>query len=617
VAAATKVKDLLVGLPLTDEERRQVDGRPESLRDLVDTWMKTPQFERRLLAFFRQAFQQEQIGETELLPQLRGFINYNPLKNELMENLQSQFAMMALSWFKERQPFSQALTTRKFLMTVPMMVMYAAMDAIPVDDKGKASATDSWLLARYPNLEARTVPVPDAEATRVRDHLDPNGPEPFVFRVAQSKCGGRQEKGTISALTLIRSAMFGNPPGCSSAPHIFTPEERSTWRWVTIRPPRSGEQPTAFWDIGKLADPKTTELVLHTPRVGFMTTPAFFANWDTNESNDFRVTANQALIVALGRAFNDNEVAIPLADTAIDKEHAEPGTVCYGCHAPLDPMRDFFRLNFTIHYHYRPPRVRAGLPAKAGFSLEGSPARTGVDMEVLADALVKHPRFPIAWVQKLCVFANAKSCLEEDPEVTRIAKIFVDADFDFAVLARELFSSPLVTFSRPTLTAERQGIAMGIARRELMCERILNRMDVASGCKGTPQVHRVKPLADGIPGSSFARGANDAVVPSEPAMFSTLAQERVCEEIAGLAIASNQRLDPKDPEIVLDRLASEVMGLWREDPRWGPVRAALARHYQAGVAESTSRNESLRRTDALKRTFVVACASAPAAAVGF
>ena len=38
---------------------------------------------------------------------------------------------------------------------------------------------------------------------------------------------------------------------------------------------------------------QATELGLALPRTGFYTTPAFLALWNTNDSNQHRVTANQ------------------------------------------------------------------------------------------------------------------------------------------------------------------------------------------------------------------------------------------------------------------------------------------------------------------------------------
>jgi hypothetical protein len=609
LAGAAKVKDLLVGRPLDGAERAAVLARPDGLRALVDAWMNTPQFERKLLEFFKQSLQQVGWAEVDLTAQLGYFNGYNRHKTALTEQLKSSMARTAMAFVKERRPFTEVITTRRFLMTLPMMVLYASMDNLPKDDKGGYS---SWLLQRHPSLQTEIVPGPATSARSVRQVVTA-GPG-FTFPVtAAANCTPRKVTGT-SALYELRNYVFGWPGGCPELQRgVFTEEEVNAWRWVTIRPPRLGEERTLFWEIDKLADPATTELVLDTPRVGFMTTPAFFANWTTNDSNQFRVNANQTLIVALGRSFNPEDVVVPLADTIVDKEHAGPGSPCYGCHVALDPMRDFFRLNFTLFASVRGEKERAGLPARAGFSFDGSAPRSGTTLDELGEALARHPRFPIAWVQKLCVFANAETCLAEDPEVLRIAKSFESSRFDFWAMALELFSSPLVTFARPTLTAERLGGSLGIARRELLCERLANRAGFAPGCAGTPQLFKIPTLAAGVPGLGFARGAEQAVVPHDPTMFATTAAERLCEEVASTVVAPpGGKADAAVEAATLDRLVTDLLGVWRGDERWAPLREVLVADFKTATTEL-----GLGRLDALKGTFVAACASAPMIAVGF
>ncbi len=69
---------------------------------------------------------------------------------------------------------------------------------------------------------------------------------------------------------------------------------------------------------------KAKELIVDLPRVGFFTTPAFFATWPTNVNNLARVTTNQSLIVALGRSMNPESATIPLNESGLDEQHADP-----------------------------------------------------------------------------------------------------------------------------------------------------------------------------------------------------------------------------------------------------------------------------------------------------
>src|SRR5260370_10553037 len=105
---------------------------------------------------------------------------------------------------------------------------------------------------------------------------------------------------------------------------------------VTLRTPNGGESTTPFYDLIKLRDPKTTELVVkYTPRVGFFSTPAFFANWQTNTSNQARVTINQTLIVALGAQIDGTDSTVPQQTPGLDTKHATD-PACVYCHQTLD-----------------------------------------------------------------------------------------------------------------------------------------------------------------------------------------------------------------------------------------------------------------------------------------
>src|SRR5262249_35935047 len=90
-----------------------------------------------------------------------------------------------------------------------------------------------------------------------------------------------------------------NRPGSTMRQQVVATDFTS-WKMVTLRPPAAGEAHTAFYNLPLLRT--SSELVLQTPHPGFFSTPAFFANWPTNSSNQMRVTLNQALIVATGTA---------------------------------------------------------------------------------------------------------------------------------------------------------------------------------------------------------------------------------------------------------------------------------------------------------------------------
>src|SRR5207237_700326 len=136
------------------------------------------------------------------------------------------------------------------------------------------------------------------------------------------------------------------------------------------------------------------------------------------------------------------------------------------CHPSLDPMRQFFRQQYSYYFHPQTTSAQIGLSGSFGFRGVTSSGRTIFD---LADQLAAHPDFAAAWTQKLCTWANSAPCLETDPEFVRVAGIFAGSNFSWSALAVELFSSPLISYAGPTEMARQSGQVSPVARREHLC----------------------------------------------------------------------------------------------------------------------------------------------------
>src|SRR5436305_5442418 len=98
-AYASKVKDLLTGLPRDDGELQAVSANPQALRGLIDTWMTNVAFRDKMLQFFKNAFQQTQIVPADLDDMLKlasGGINNNDQK-AMVRSVEESFARTALS----------------------------------------------------------------------------------------------------------------------------------------------------------------------------------------------------------------------------------------------------------------------------------------------------------------------------------------------------------------------------------------------------------------------------------------------------------------------------------------------------------------------------------------
>jgi hypothetical protein len=530
-----------------------------------------------------------------------------------------------LALIDEGRPLTEIATTDRFMLNVPLMVEYAFIDTFPRNDDLKPIENAMWLLRKHPNLTFLAVPegpIPLAES------IDPKSPNFMKWHVPAHmkdlpRC--REAKKNGRALFQAATMLQGGPPnGCGDpGTDVFTAEDWDTWRMVRIRPPAPDEERTIFWDVPKLRDPKTTELVLAAPRAGFMTTLAFFANWPTNISNSYRVTTNQALIVGLGTSFDDANVTVQVNETSVDAQHVELGTVCFGCHQTLDPMRDFFRHSFSVAYSTQLLDLTAAkIPQRGTFAVEGARPTQGTGIAAFAKAMADHPLFATAWTQKLCQFANSASCSEDDPEFERVAKAFSASKFNFKLLTRELFSSPLVTFARATKTAEDHGVVIGISRRNTLCAALASRLGIADACgeimpvvkvgvTPTPMeqaqirvLQQTRNLAVSVPGAGYARGDAKPLLPHDPSMFFSSATENLCWLLSQrLVDSAGSRYTSAQKDEALSNFTVTLMGLPDGHPHATESKIILEEHHAAALQAGAS------PTNALRSAFTLACQS--------
>jgi hypothetical protein len=637
-AYASKVKDLLTGLPLDDAELQAVTANPQALRGLIDTWMTNLAFRDKMIEFFKKAFQQTQIVAADLDDMLQlasGGINGND-QRAMVRSVEESFARTALSLVDERRPFTETVTTNRFMLNVPLMVALSYMDAAPQNDVGRPVQAGYWLANKFGGKSFKFTQTVNADPVTgaprpipFEETINPASPFFMTFNFTQpdpnqyKACTDPIVQMGPNATTSVFRALFGGRQGCQGAPSeksLFTPEDWNTWRLVTVRQPNAGEDRTIFWDLTKLRDPGTTEIVLSAPRIGFLTTLAFFANWPTNPSNQYRVTINQALIVALGRSFDDRATTVQVSETGVDAMHVQPGTPCYGCHQLLDPMRDFYKQTFSLTYFEQlstlDPKAPP-LPAEGVFNMDGTTVR-GRGVAALAKAMADHPMFATAWTQKVCQLANASTCEETDPEFIRVANVFKSSNYDWKVLLRELLSSPLVTYAARTKTADTAGVVLSIARRDNYCDRLGNRLGIRDLCnqKGESALPRVagqaKNLSLGIPGSAYARADEKPVTPHDPNIFFVSATEKLCMAVAGQLVdnGTTSRWKAQTKDAAIGDFVSLLMGVPPSDPLSPKLADILNRHYMAAVAAKET------PADALRSAFTLACSSPLAVSSG-
>ncbi len=632
----TKVKNILVGLPATDDEVNAVAADPTKLDGLIDQWMKLPQYETKMRRFFELAFQQTQVSITDFADQaFPRQASVNPyVQAALVQNATESFARTAFALVSSGQPFTDTLTTDTFMMTPALMELYAFFDWWHVDDAGK-------VVDRFRNaagkvnivVEASGGPIPLAQT------IDPASPSYLHFYdpdLANTAVTSRFAPGcaedpitypaTGIALHMILHGSLENHQsstatkclqfgGTASAPQLVA-SDFTTWKMVKVRRPKNGEKPTAFWDLDTLR--KTNELVADIPRVGFFSTPAFFANWQTNISNQARVTLNQTLIVATGAAIDGKDTTTPPSTPGLDSTHADPKLGCLGCHQLLDPTRSILAATYTWSYH---DQVDPTMTSQLGLFAFRGVVKPVTSVSDFAQTLANHPLYGQAWAQKLCYYANSTACAADDPELARIVSVFKSSNWSWTTLVKTLLASPITTHAVPTKTVGGEGGVIAVSRRDHLCAAWNARLGLGDVCGLDVQPARKQPttvsqIVDGLPSDGYGRGAVAPVLPTQPSLFYRAGTENICEGLAALVVdpaapSGTQRIwSSASPDAAMDDFVHVVMGIPSADKRAAPARAILASHYKAALATGVA------PSDALKSTFTLACTAPPSTAIG-
>jgi hypothetical protein len=666
-AAVRKVKNLLVGMPPTDAEVQSVTAATDkaaAFRDLINTWTGfgqttlAPQFHDKMVGFFRNSFQQTGFTPTQdFKPQLleNGGFDLGPLGvyaddafTRLIQNLQDSFALTAWDMVQGGKPFTSVLTTNTFEMTTALKSLYLQIE-MPNDEPYAFGAKNK--LAWSVNMDGTAIPLTDT--------LNPSSPNYMIFddQVPATKIGFQltptcQGTAVVNAFTgyaQLFQRLFGftprfpfaAQPQCwehASLPY-FTTSDLTDWTSVTVSPKASSDAYVQPYDLPTLRTAKSLALAM--PRVGFFSTPAYLALWNTNDSNQHRVTANQTLLVAWGTSFTSANAVTPTSETGLDATHAVNGTECYGCHKSLDPLRQFWANQFDFNDRNDFPAANgfgAGKrPTTTGGTLAfGSVNATGTSLADLGNLLASGvdsssdpavSQFAISFAQKLCYFADSAACSQDDPEFRRVAKAFQDANFDFMTLIREMFSSPLVTDLASTKTFTDRNIDVSILRRDQLCASLSNRMGIPDLCAlhvafpfssgfGADQNTTVAAqraafqIAGSLPADGFSRGSEIPVTPATPTLFFRAASEMLCENVAAVVVDttgsrySSTALDTAIPDMVVT-----IMGYPPSDSHYASALQILQAHYAEALPGNTA-------TNALRSTFSLACQSPTSLAFG-
>jgi hypothetical protein len=238
---------------------------------------------------------------------------------------------------------------------------------------------------------------------------------------------------------------------------------------------------------------------------------------------------------------------------------------------------------------------------EAGFAMLGHRA-SGSTVDDLANAIATHPRFPMAWAQKVCTFATSQPCDESDPELIAIAGRFATG-FSLKNLVLDVFTSNIVTEAELTANYSTRAQLVSVARRRQLCNTLQARLGV-DYCAGSD--------ADAlVPDDSYSRGRVDAVLATESSAFHFAALDQLCVDVAREAVQRpGGTFEGDAPAVAVPRIVHELMGLYPGHPREAAALTALNQHV------ATLEAEGVRSELAVASAFVVACISPDIAGVG-
>jgi len=341
-----KVKNLLVGLPPTDMDVATVEAMGAAgLQSLIISWTTDAStqgfFRDKMIFLFRNAFQQTGFTPMDdFKPQLleNGGFDFGPLGTaavgddafaRLVQNLQDMFAMTAWQLVQDGDSFLETLTTQKYMMTTGLKSLYLQIE-MP-NDQPYAFTTGKklqWKLDYSGNPIALTDTLNPSSPNYMVFDDEPPANSAGAFYLTPTCRGGTTMDSNGNPVTVVTFGGASNnaaptggyaqlfqrligytprwpflgTPTCWEHPSkpYMTDQDLSDWQWVTIAQKASTDAYIQPYDLPTLRT--TTTLKLALPRVGFYTTPAFLAIWNTNDSNQHRVTANQTLLAALGES---------------------------------------------------------------------------------------------------------------------------------------------------------------------------------------------------------------------------------------------------------------------------------------------------------------------------
>ena len=522
--AVRKVKNLLIGMPPTDEDVALVTASGAAgLQQLVAKWQTTDPFKEmfagKMVGFFRNAFQQTGFTPTEdfkLQLLTNGGFDFGPggarLAGDdafprLVQNLQDSFAKTAWQIVQEGRPFTEVLTTNKFVMTTALKSLYIQVE-MPADAPfNNGSAMPAWKL----DYSGNPIPIEQAISTMTFSDEAPatgNGNGFFTNCRGGATVPAADFRGTSlifqRLLGFTPRFPFSGSPTCGEQPSkpYFTTADLTDWTWVTINHKanagRSGARDPALRSAGAaqregadavaaahrlLHDARVPGAVEHqrqqpAPRDG-QPDPAGRAGAVVHQRLGHHAPQHgRPRFHARGRRHG------------VRRLPQEPGPDAPVLGQPARLQRPQ-RLPDGQQVHGRGGQPAAG-HARAAASRSATSTTTGPDITAVGTMLARVTRR-----QPVCTASRSPSrrISASGPTRRRAARATPSSaawsarsrtarpTYNFAVLIKEFFASPLVTGAVATGTYPTVGsVPVSISRRDHFCAALSNRLGKPDLC---------------------------------------------------------------------------------------------------------------------------------------
>lgn len=187
-----------------------------------------------------------------------------------------------------------------------------------------------------------------------------------------------------------------------------------------------------------------------------------------------------------------------------------------------------------------------------------------------------------------------------------MAKSFETNNYSLPNLIKEIFSSPLVTGAKSTLTAEMMGLTVSISRRDQLCTTLSTRLgkpDLCGLIVPVPNATQTATfrIATSVPADAFSRGSEFPITASDPTLFYSAATEMLCENIAPQVVdaMTGSVFSSANPDTAIADMVTKILGYPPGDPAYAGAVKILRDNYDQHIAARANATNSMRSTFAL------------------